>query len=592
MSMISSKEFPITWQSRDEKLPDNFIVGYITTNNSSTLQGNSMAKSILLASFIIMVTCITLAQAQVDGSWSAWNAWHTCTATCDGGVRIRFRDCDNPAPSDGGNDCPGYGMESSDCNTQGCPVDGGWTIFTAWSDCSVTCGGGTETRLRACTAPLPTNGGASCVGDSTESRSCNEDVCPTDGKWSKWGGWTECNTDCMKYRYRACDNPEPANGGRDCPGKSRENYECSLEECPVDGQWGAWSNHNCDRTCRGYKTRRCDSPPPLRGGGYCEGTNRDEYGDCTGHECVENGNWGLWTQWTKCSKTCMHGVQMRERYCTNPRPRNDGKECPEEDISHQEKPCFLQTCPVPPDYVRKVTRKQNYDINFGLILGTIFGTMAGLTVILLVTMKTRKYWLIQKRNKLVEEREQSHLYKEAAEMSIIPEGKRSAQARLRRAQLKAKLKRNGNLNEKTPLVMMDDEDGVRHRRHRPYTDTQNDSYTYVDQDNYDNNDQQEDYDNNDHQEEFDNIYHQEEFDNNDHDSQDFYDRRSGSGGDHSRGSSSDGSLSEDVYRVFAGSSGSETDLNLFNVSDSRSGSVSSESSMSDSALTNDEEILF
>ena len=57
----------------------------------------------------------------------------------------------------------------------------------------------------------------------------------------------------------------------------------------VDGQWGAWSNHNCDRTCRGYKTRRCDSPPPLRGGGYCEGTNRDEYGDCTGHECVENG---------------------------------------------------------------------------------------------------------------------------------------------------------------------------------------------------------------------------------------------------------------------------------------------------------------
>ena len=122
---------------------------------------------------------------------------------------------------------------------------------------------------------------------------------------------------------------------------------------------------------------------------------------------------------------------------------------------------------------------------------------------------------------------------------------------------------------------MDDEDGVRHRRHRPYTDTQNDSYTYVDQDNYDHNYQHE---------EFDNIYHKEEFDNNDRDSQYFYDRRS-SGGDHSRGSSSGGSLSEDVYRVNAGSSGSDTDLNLFNVSDSRSVSVSSESSMSDSAFT-------
>ena len=41
----------------------------------------------------------------------------------------------------------------------------------------------------------------------------------------------------------------------------------------------------------------------------------------------------------------MHGVQIRTRRCNNPAPRNGGKDCPLEDESTQEKPCFLQTCP-------------------------------------------------------------------------------------------------------------------------------------------------------------------------------------------------------------------------------------------------------
>ena len=56
-------------------------------------------------------------------------------------------------------------------------VDGGWSDFGDWSECSAECGGGTQTRTRTCTNPAPANGGAGCEGDSTETRKCNSQEC-------------------------------------------------------------------------------------------------------------------------------------------------------------------------------------------------------------------------------------------------------------------------------------------------------------------------------------------------------------------------------------------------------------------------------
>lgn len=56
------------------------------------------------------------------------------------------------------------------------PVDGGWT---GWSACSVSCGGGTQTR--SCTNPAPANGGANCSGPSTQS--CNTQACAGSCYW-------------------------------------------------------------------------------------------------------------------------------------------------------------------------------------------------------------------------------------------------------------------------------------------------------------------------------------------------------------------------------------------------------------------------
>lgn len=60
-------------------------------------------------------------------------------------------------------------------------VDGGWSAWSGWSDCSVTCGGGGQSRVRTCTDPSPEPGGIICQGSSIESRECNTKICPGRG---------------------------------------------------------------------------------------------------------------------------------------------------------------------------------------------------------------------------------------------------------------------------------------------------------------------------------------------------------------------------------------------------------------------------
>ncbi|XP_035686772.1 coadhesin-like [Branchiostoma floridae] len=88
-----------------------------------------------------------------------------------------------PCPTDTG--CP----LSTDPNDGGqeqivldLEVDGDWSNWSPWSDCSVTCGNGTKSRDRSCTDPAPKNGGAECDGDPEQTKGCNSEVsCPEPG---------------------------------------------------------------------------------------------------------------------------------------------------------------------------------------------------------------------------------------------------------------------------------------------------------------------------------------------------------------------------------------------------------------------------
>ena len=57
----------------------------------------------------------------VDGNWGSWASWGSCSVTCGGGTQSRSRNCDNPAASNGGAACSGSGSDSTSCNSQACP---------------------------------------------------------------------------------------------------------------------------------------------------------------------------------------------------------------------------------------------------------------------------------------------------------------------------------------------------------------------------------------------------------------------------------------------------------------------------------------
>ena len=57
---------------------------------------------------------------------------------------------------------------------------------------------------------------------------------PSDGGWSEWGEWTECDKWCgtgHHVRERTCSNPTPENGGKDCEGAHEETESCKLIDC-------------------------------------------------------------------------------------------------------------------------------------------------------------------------------------------------------------------------------------------------------------------------------------------------------------------------------------------------------------------------
>ena len=110
------------------------------------------------------------------------------------------------------------------------PVDGGWSD---WSQCSVSCGGGTQTRT--CTNPSPANGGADCVGPS--SQACNTQSC---GGGGDGGGGSVCGNGVIESGEQ-CDSG--VNNGA----------------CPRD----------CSNSCTVNSCGSPPPPPPPGGGGNC-----------------------------------------------------------------------------------------------------------------------------------------------------------------------------------------------------------------------------------------------------------------------------------------------------------------------------------
>ena len=67
--------------------------------------------------------CSLFAGIPINGNFSQWSEWSQCTQSCNGGTQYRSRECDNPRPANGGNDCRKMGQATwyKRCNSQNCP---------------------------------------------------------------------------------------------------------------------------------------------------------------------------------------------------------------------------------------------------------------------------------------------------------------------------------------------------------------------------------------------------------------------------------------------------------------------------------------
>ncbi|KAF7653808.1 hypothetical protein LDENG_00078230 [Lucifuga dentata] len=295
-------------------------------------------------------SCSTHTTCPVHGGWSSWSHWSQCSASCivEKGsdvivpTRVRHRSCTSPAPSSDtvppGNSCPGDSSQVQKCSElPNCPVDGRWGAWSPPGLCSVSCGEGLQLSIRKCDNPAPKYGGHFCEGPSARSSVC-QSPCPVDGSWSGWSSWSECSTSCISEghasvwtRHRSCSNPAPSSSppGRGCSGGDRQTENCShLSHCPVDGGWGLWSSFSsCSVTCGiglQLSGRKCDSPAPKHGGQPCAGAGSRRIICETNVHCPVDGVWSEWSSWSPCKYPfenrdirCKHhgGSQIRERRC-------------------------------------------------------------------------------------------------------------------------------------------------------------------------------------------------------------------------------------------------------------------------------------
>ncbi|XP_055461492.1 SCO-spondin [Psammomys obesus] len=332
----------------------------------------------------------------VDCVLAPWSGWSDCSRSCGLGLIFQRRELLRP-PLPGGS-CLMDQLRSQSCFVQACPVAGAWAEWGPWEPCSVSCGGGHQSRQRSCVDPPPKNGGDPCPGPSHERVPCSLQLCPGD---------TDCEPGRVHVSAELCQRglvpPCPPScldpeGNRSCSGHCMEGCRCPpglllqdsrclpLSECPcLVGQdlrqprlpflldncsqctcengillckpggcaqscgWSAWSPWTpCDRSCgSGVRARfRSPSNPPVAfGGAPCDGDRRELQACFTG--CgTEIPGWTPWTLWSSCSQSCLvpggdPGWRQRSRLC----PSSRDLLCPGE--ATQEEPCSLPVCLVP-----------------------------------------------------------------------------------------------------------------------------------------------------------------------------------------------------------------------------------------------------
>jgi len=280
--------------------------------------------------------------------WGDWGAWSVCTKSCAGGETYRFRS-ENVTEEHGGSNCVGSADETQVCNPGGCLVDCKWGEWEDWGTCPRTCGGAQRMTERAPVREAEW-GGAPCEGPTEKRDTCNDVECPVDCNWSPWSRWSLCSRTCSEnglygYTNRSRTSIPGKFGGKACDGVALEKEKCNTQGCPVDCQWGNWTEWSeCSVTCGGGKLHRAREilVHKANGGDACPGSPAQE-ADCNDLKCAAPCQWFDWVDWSPWSKSCDVASRKRSREYKVP-PSPGGLPCKGED--KETKTMELAACPV------------------------------------------------------------------------------------------------------------------------------------------------------------------------------------------------------------------------------------------------------
>ncbi len=90
------------------------------TTHSLTLYLCCNSRSDAMPRYILYGTYFSyVMQYTVNGTWSDWSSWTNCS--CITNSWFRSRECDNPAPLNGGENCEGHANETDPCEPTACP---------------------------------------------------------------------------------------------------------------------------------------------------------------------------------------------------------------------------------------------------------------------------------------------------------------------------------------------------------------------------------------------------------------------------------------------------------------------------------------
>ncbi|CAK8681955.1 unnamed protein product [Clavelina lepadiformis] len=236
----------------------------------------------------------------------------------------------------------------------GRPIDCEVSKWSGWSNCSDSCGNGTQARNRTI-IHLAQHGGTPCPAEAKlkENTTCLLKECPIECNLSDWSNWSYCSQTCGVGTYARSRYiiHSAQHGGKPCPAEKelKENTSCKLMECQVDcnvSDWSSWSN--CSHSCgNGTRERsRYIIQESLHGGTPCP-TNEElaENTTCKLKECPVDCNISDWTSWSNCSLRCGNGTQERQKYIFR-EAQYGGSLCPADDELNESIICNKAECPV------------------------------------------------------------------------------------------------------------------------------------------------------------------------------------------------------------------------------------------------------